>query len=828
MSKARRRHAPAPMKVARIIGRLADLREADLGLISPAMTDLPQGLESVAAMLPVHNLNGWLDATSVTGLSYDERCFPALFAADPFLDLRRTFERLRHLGFSRVALWPSIGIFDGSPNFASDGLGFEREVHSARIAVAAGFSLMATVFDSAQAQRMIEAGVTRLILHPPPGRLDYNGHRLADWIRTVFPSGRPSSIETCLIATAESPPSLDNLPLVDGILACGSGRSVLKREIRTGPSDLPRRSMVPSAPHFLSRRRGSIIVGAAVGTGAAAHAVVNGGADFVVALSAGRFRMMGVPSSSSYLPLRDTNSFVDGFALDEILPRVEVPVFLGVCAFDPRRDVGAIVAKALEHGYPGITNFPTVARYSGRYRKCLEANGLGIRHEFELLARAKEAGLLTLAYTRAPDEAAHFASLGVDVLCLQFGSNADRLVVHSQAEVEDIAGQAGAIIRRVRAHNAALPCLLSGGAIVSPETVMRVCDLAKADGYIGGSTFDQFPMATSIEDRTAEFKAALQLRYETEGIEKQIRLYRRFGLVTTQSDSETVHNRVRRLASSRDPIIITGARGTGKSLLAKLIHALGPRKARPLENLSLDDTAGNSLQHSLTGAAGDAAAGIPSKLGWFQVLSGQDLVLDDLDKASLPMQAFLLETMETGRFRQAGAITSLPFDVRLILTSREPLAELRSTGRMDDDLYLRLRPAEIQLQALRSRPEDIPVIVDFFLEDLASKSACGIEHAAVRSLQAYDWPGNMRELRSFLQEALVLAHGRKISLEDLETVRHNRAAAVVHPTEVTEREWISDALRRHRYRRADTAAYLGISRKTLYNKMRHFRLLGDH
>ncbi len=363
--------------------------------------------------------------------------------------------------------------------------------------------------------------------------------------------------------------------------------------------------------------------------------------------------MMGVSSSACYLPLRDTNNFVDEFTREEILPHVNVPVFLGAFASDPRRSIDSIVATAAARGYQGITNFPTVARYSGRYRMNLEACGFGISREYELLSRAKEAGLATLAYARGGEEAEQFAAIGTDVLCLQFGSAAGRLAVPSEAEIEDIAGRAGAIVRRARTRNPLIICTLAGGAILSPQTMMRVVDLAKADGYVGGSTFDRFPVASSIEERTAEFKSAAQLRYGIEKVEKQIRFYRRFGLATTESDNKTVHKRVRQLAASKDAVVISGPRGTGKSLLARLIHALGPARNSAIETVSLSAVSDNAPEYALAGSAGDREAHSRARLGWFQLLAGQDLVLDDLDKAQPPVQALLLEAMETKRFRRS-------------------------------------------------------------------------------------------------------------------------------------------------------------------------------
>jgi predicted TIM-barrel enzyme/DNA-binding NtrC family response regulator len=821
------------MKIARLVATSDDIGDVDFALISPAMAGLPQGYESIFATLPIHNINGWLDDIGELESNHCPGCTPAVFAADPFLDAERVLQRFRRAGFGELAIWPSVGIFGGTPDLSSEGLDFARETEFAHMASAAGFAVTATIFNVSQARSMIDAGVRRFVLHPPLVRESTAGgddadNALAQWLQSLFPDGRPQGVQTYLFSSHGDGHQGES-KLVDGILICRTGRSSARHVTAARRNRRPAKlAALPSRLPFLARRRGAIVVGASIGSGAAAHAVANGGADFIVALNAGRFRMMGTSSSACYLPLRDTNNFVDGFAREEILPRVRVPVFLGVYAGDPRRSIDDIIATTVARGYQGITNFPTIARYSGPYRKRLEASGFGIHREYELLTRAKQAGLATLAYARDPDEAAHFAALRADILCLQFGSAAGRLALPSETEIEDIAGKAGAMIRRIRKHNATILCLLAGGAILSPQTMMRVCDLAKADGYVGGSTFDKFPAVTSIEDRTAEFKAAVQFRYGIEGIEKQIRLYRRFGLVTTESDHATVHERVKRLAASSGPIVISGARGTGKSLLARLIHSMGPARNHSVESLSLGAAEGYSPSSALAGVISDAGDRPRTRLGWFQLLSGQDLVLENLERADRAVQTLLLEAIETRQFRPVGAMASLPFDVRLIITSREPLAALRAAGKLDDDLYLQLRPSEIELHSLRERPEDIPLIVDFLLEDIGRRAALGIEHAAIRALQTCDWPGNIRELRSFLEEVAVLAEERKITLEDLDMVRRNRDVYIEHPKEMTEREWLLDALRRHSFHRTEAAAFLGISRKTLYNKMKRLRLLQEH
>ena len=156
----------------------------------------------------------------------------------------------------------------------------------------------------------------------------------------------------------------------------------------------------------LRAARNQMLVGAAIGTGMTAQAAERGGADLLLALNAGRFRSMGVPSIASMLALRPCNDFVLDFARAEILPRVAIPVFFGASAFDPALDITALVARIAAAGFPGVVNFPTAALVDGRYRDFLEESGCGFAREVALLTAARKAGLATLAYVRTAAEAA--------------------------------------------------------------------------------------------------------------------------------------------------------------------------------------------------------------------------------------------------------------------------------------------------------------------------------------------------------------------------------------------------------------------------------------
>lgn len=595
----------------------------------------------------------------------------------------------------------------------------------------------------------------------------------------------------------------------------------------------------PSQRSFLvrrGRRKDTFVVGAAIGTGAAAAAVARGGADFLVALNAGRFRMMGTASCASNLALRDNNDFVAGFAREEILPRARVPVFFGAAAFDVRRDLGTLVGAIRDWGFSGIVNFPTATRYFGPFRAALEAGGLGIARELEMLELAQRAGLMTMAYVRSQEDGLRFAAIGVDMVCMLLGFTATGGELTHDTDLSAAAGRARSFVSAVRRADPRIVCLVSGGPIVSPENVFEICELSKADGYVGGSTLDRLPLESSIEDRTAEFKAVPSLRRRSEALHERLADYeRRFGLVMRAVAMREVQERVTELAQNDRPVLISGEAGTGKSLIAQVIHALSPRRRQRLQAVACAAHATGRIDLELFGCEAGAVSGYErSRIGWFHMLAHATCLLKEIAHLPPVFQEALVEVLESGRFWPLGSRVSLPFEVRLIFTTRCSVLRLVEEERLVAALHLNLKPQEIVLPPLRERMEELPLLVGHMLESIrqhASPRLEGIEHAALRRLQGHDWPGNIRELRSVIEEAALNARGARITVADIEKVQASR-----HPPDdgealpdgrqgADEREWIMDALRRHRFRRGEAAAFLGLSRKTLYNKMRRYGLL---
>lgn len=169
---------------------------------------------------------------------------------------------------------------------------------------------------------------------------------------------------------------------------------------------------------------GSLLIGGAIGIGMTAEAAVRGGADFLLALNAGRYRVMGAASLAALLPLSNANQFTDQFARREILDRVSVPVLFGASCFDPATSPEKLVQHACDVGYQGIANFPSAIHFDGRFRQVLEEAGLGFAREARMLELARRSGLLTFGYAKTRAEITRLIEADVAMICLNFGWNA--------------------------------------------------------------------------------------------------------------------------------------------------------------------------------------------------------------------------------------------------------------------------------------------------------------------------------------------------------------------------------------------------------------------
>lgn len=566
------------------------------------------------------------------------------------------------------------------------------------------------------------------------------------------------------------------------------------------------------------RRPHTTLVGAAIGTGMAAQAATRGGADFLLALNAGRIRSMGAPSILSLLALRESNRFVMDFARSEILPNTTAPVLFGASAFDPRQPLESIVQSIAAARFDGVVNFPTCVFLDARFRGAIEAAGVGFEREVELLALSKQAGLATLAYVHDAAEAVAMAHARVDIINLNLGWNVGgENGVKTTLTVDQAAEFARTVFAKIRHLHPDCLCLVEGGPIVSPEEMYLVCRSSKADGYVGGSTIDRLPSENSIEGVTSAFKAVGTLQRKIDKLERKLELVqRRFSIVGRSDAIVRAKQSIERLARSSAPLLIVGKKGTGKRLVAHAVHeAARKRRSSFVEPASIDPDGA-----LLFGTAG--TDGNKRRVGYLEAHPHATILVSGADTFTPAAQARLLELFDTGSYANIGDERRLEFDGRLIFTLSIDTKQTQGLV-AEAPLLSQLYPTHVALPVLRDRLEDLTMLAEYFLRKLVGEDGrpVGIDHSAYRLLLSHSWPGNVRELRTVLEAAFTRCDGNTIFGRDLPAL--TKEASEDRAT-LNERDWILDALKRHRFRKGETARYLCISRKTLYNKMRHYGL----
>ncbi|HEV2559389.1 MAG TPA: phosphoenolpyruvate hydrolase family protein [Microvirga sp.] len=569
---------------------------------------------------------------------------------------------------------------------------------------------------------------------------------------------------------------------------------------------------------WLRQRRaesGDLLLGAAIGLGMTARAAAQGGADFLLALNAGRLRVMGAPSIAAMLPLRNANAFTEEFAGQEILGRVSIPLFFGAAASDPRLDLAALARRLKEAGYAGIANFPTTIHLDGRFRVAVEASGLGFSRELDLLRAAKAEGLVTLGYAKTREEVGQVLDMGVDMLCLNFGWNAGGAMgVAGAMSVDEAADRARRIFQGVRHQAPNTLCFVEGGPIVSPDDMWRVCGESRADGYIGGSTLDRLPLEMSVMRTTSAFKATAVLRAARESANREhIRLGTLAGLRGQSLAAQSLNERIASVASTDLPVLIRGEAGVGKTTVARAVHVASRRGG----SFKVIDgrTPPGDLERALFGLA-DGAGGLLN-------LPDTTVTLEFIDSVPTAVQSRIVEWIDRGVLERFDVTPERPRRARLVAT-----LVIGGEGALRDDLRARLEPGALIVPPLRERPEDVPLIARALLAGLSREqqaAAPEIDPSGHRALMAHPWPGNVRELRTVLATAATGSRDGRLDADALAPLLAAASPASGPLEPADERTWILDALRRNRFRRAETATFLRISRKTLYNKMRRHNLL---
>jgi DNA-binding NtrC family response regulator len=285
-----------------------------------------------------------------------------------------------------------------------------------------------------------------------------------------------------------------------------------------------------------------------------------------------------------------------------------------------------------------------------------------------------------------------------------------------------------------------------------------------------------------------------------------------------------------RVAPSDANVLITGEHGTGKEVVARLLHAASPRAGKPMVAVNLGGLSEGLFESEMFGhVKGAFTDARTDRIGRFELAEGGTLLLDEIGTLQPRQQAKLLRVLETGEVERVGASRARKVDVRLLSATNADLRAEVEAGRFREDLLFRLNTIEIRLPPLRDRHEDLGPLALHFLRRYAAryrKPIAGLEPEAVTALEAHAWPGNVRELDHTLERAVLMATGPTLRAADLGLKGAGGAATRLEdlPLEEVERVLIRKALERHGGNVSQAAKALGLSRSALYRRLQHHGL----
>ena len=303
---------------------------------------------------------------------------------------------------------------------------------------------------------------------------------------------------------------------------------------------------------------------------------------------------------------------------------------------------------------------------------------------------------------------------------------------------------------------------------------------------------------------------------------------------------QSVYEQVRKVADSRATVLIRGESGTGKELVARAIHAAGQRGNAPFIKVNCAALSAGILESELFGhERGSFTGAHERKVGRFELAHEGSLLLDEVSEIGYDLQPKLLRALQEREFERVGGTVTIPVDTRIIATSNRNLEEAVRNGQFREDLFFRLNVISITLPPLRERRDDIPALMDHFLDRFNRENGRQVEgfSDAVKTMfLEYDWPGNVRELQNAIERAVVLAsepvlEPRHFQLTTSAMLGGATAPAAALPPGTTvaemERRLILDTLEHCGQNRTRAAEMLGISVRTLRNKLKEYKTLGQ-
>ena len=374
------------------------------------------------------------------------------------------------------------------------------------------------------------------------------------------------------------------------------------------------------------------------------------------------------------------------------------------------------------------------------------------------------------------------------------------------------------------------------------RTMKEGTSLTNTSTYIVNSEKKRIPITVStspLKSKTGEVLGGVETFRDHSVVEAlRKRLDGRFQIGDIVSRSDAMHEILAILpmvAESGSTVLLEGETGTGKELMARAIHNASPRKKKPFVAINCSALPDTLLESELFGyKSGAFTNAVKDKPGYFAVTEGGTILLDEIGDTSAAFQVKLLRVLEEQAFVPLGAVKEVRSDVRVIAATNKNLSDLVNRGNFRQDLFYRINVVRMPLPALRERKEDIPLLIEHFIEKMnmmRGKTISGVDTEALQILMCHDYPGNIRELENIIEHAFVLCNAGPIQARHLpggfatQSLQANQQDTLTHTLNSTESIAIMNALKRNGYNRLAAARELGMHKSTLFRKIKRLGIV---
>jgi len=432
--------------------------------------------------------------------------------------------------------------------------------------------------------------------------------------------------------------------------------------------------------------------------------------------------------------------------------------------------------------------------------------------------------------------AEYLRSDGYQVVCAENGeegwkifNNGDIDLIITDLKMPGLGGEE--LMKRILAHSPGFPVIiLTGhGTIDIAVTAMRM------------GAWDFLSKPVDLDHLSLKVKRALEARelfFQHRRMEEDLERKKHFkSIIGNARNIREIFDTVNKVAPTKASILITGESGVGKELIADAIHEISSRKDKPLVKVHCAALSASLLESELFGHEKGAFTGaVAQRKGRFELANGGTLFLDEIGEIDQNIQIKLLRVLQEKKFERVGGERTIEIDVRIIAATNKDLKAEIEKGNFRDDLYFRLNVVNITVPPLRERKDDIPLLAAVFLKEFAQengKTINAISEKARSRIYAYDWPGNIRELRNCIESAVVMSQSNIITVDDLppafRSIPDDEWINIKLGTNMEESEKIiiQETLSYCMGNKSKTAVLLGIGRKTLLRKLAEYGMEGE-